>query len=152
MTYFLNFSFILLSFLLTEAAAWALHKYIMHGFLWNLHESHHVKGESSSFFESNDLFFLFFAFPSAYFIYSGIAAADFRLYFGIGIAVYGVVYFLVHDVFIHQRYPPFLRKSDNKYFRALRRAHHVHHKYVSKEGGEAFGLLWVAKKYFEKES
>jgi len=152
MIYFFNFSFILLSFLLTEAAAWALHKYVMHGFLWNLHESHHGKGEEASFFESNDLFFLFFAFPSAYFIYSGIAAADFRLYLGIGIAVYGVVYFLVHDVFIHQRYPPFLRKSDNKYFRALRRAHHVHHKYVSKGGGEAFGLLWVAKKYFEKES
>lgn len=150
MTFLVNFGFILLSFLITEAVAWALHKYVMHGFLWNLHESHHVKGESSSFFESNDLFFLFFAFPSAYFIYSGIAAADFRLYLGIGIAVYGVVYFLVHDVFIHQRYPPFLRKSDNKYFRALRRAHHVHHKYVSKEGGEAFGLLWVAKKYFEK--
>lgn len=149
MTWFINISIVLLAFGLTEIAAWALHKYIMHGFLWRLHESHHVKDEEH-FPEPNDTFFLFFAIPSAYCIAAGIAAGlDFRLYVGIGIALYGIVYFLVHDVFIHQRYS-FLRKSNNRYFRALRRAHHAHHKHRQKEHSESFGLLWVGKKYFEK--
>jgi len=30
-----------ITFLAMEWVAWAAHKYIMHGFLWNLHEDHH---------------------------------------------------------------------------------------------------------------
>jgi len=139
------------SFLLMEGVAWGLHKYVMHGFLWILHKSHHQK-DHSHFFEWNDLFFLFFAVPGAYFIYQGIAQSDFQLYIGLGIALYGLVYFIIHDVFIHQRYPPLLRYSNNRYFRALRRAHHAHHKHVEKEHGESFGLLWVSRTYFDEES
>ncbi len=149
MNWLINVGIIFLTFIVTEGVAWALHKYVMHGFLWNLHESHHVK-EEGRFFERNDLFLLFFAIPSAYCIYSGIADSNFKLYIGIGIAVYGLIYFLVHDVFIHQRYPPLLRRSNHLYFRALRRAHHAHHRHTGKEKGEAFGLLWVGKQYFEK--
>ncbi len=36
-------------FLIMEAISWATHKYIMHGFLWYLHEDHHKKGPG--FFE-----------------------------------------------------------------------------------------------------
>jgi beta-carotene 3-hydroxylase len=50
-------------------------------------------------------------------------------YFSIQIA-----YFLVHEVFIHQRFKWF-RNSDNVYFRAIRRAHKVHHKHMGKEQG-----------------
>ncbi|WP_448520361.1 hypothetical protein [Rhodoflexus sp.] len=146
----INTAVLLGSFLAMEGVAWALHKYVMHGFLWVLHKSHHQK-DHSHFFEWNDLFFLFFAIPGAYFIYQGIAHSDFQLYIGLGIALYGLVYFIVHDVFIHQRYPPLLRYSNNRYFRALRRAHHVHHKYTEKDDGEAFGLLWVSRIYFDKE-
>ncbi|MCU0390118.1 MAG: carotene hydroxylase [Thermoflexibacter sp.] len=152
MNYLINIGIIFLTFCATELIAWALHKYIMHGFLWSIHASHHVKDESH-FFEWNDLFFLFFAIPSALCIYTGIAdGLDFKLYIGIGILIYGIIYFVVHDVFIHQRYPPILRKSNHRYFRALRRAHHAHHKHIGKQDGEAFGLLWVSKKYFEKEA
>jgi beta-carotene 3-hydroxylase len=152
MSYFFNALIVLVTFIATEGIAWALHKYIMHGAMWFLHESHHVK-EEGHFFEKNDLFLLFFAVPSALCIYFGmVAGMDYRLYIGIGILIYGIVYFLVHDVFIHQRYPPLLRKSAYSYFRALRRAHHAHHKHTGKEDGEAFGLLWASKKYFEKKS
>ena len=39
-----------------EGVAWTNHKYIMHGFLWVLHESHHKPHKGR--FELNDLFFL----------------------------------------------------------------------------------------------
>jgi beta-carotene 3-hydroxylase len=141
-----NIAFFAATFIAMEFVAWWLHKYVMHGFLWTIHKSHHVKEEG--FFERNDLFFLFFAIPGAYFIASGIIHQNFQLYIGAGIAVYGLVYFLVHDVFIHQRYP-FLKRSRNRYFRALRRAHHAHHKHLGKEHGESFGLLLVRRRYFE---
>ena len=31
------------TFFIMEFMAWFSHKYIMHGFLWNLHEDHHKK-------------------------------------------------------------------------------------------------------------
>jgi beta-carotene 3-hydroxylase len=43
------------------------------------------------------------------------------MYIGFGILAYGIAYFLVHEVFIHQRFKWF-RNSDNVYFRAIRRA------------------------------
>ena len=58
-----------------------------------------------------------------------------------------VHYFLVHDVFIHRRFN-WLKKTDNIYFRAIRKAHKVHHKYLTKEDGECFGMLIVPRKYF----
>ncbi len=149
MNLLIHLAVFLLAFSLTEFAAWILHKYVMHGPLWLLHESHHRKGEGH-FFERNDLFFLFFAVPGAWLIYLGIAAGGNPLLSaGLGITLYGVVYFWVHDVFIHQRYP-FFRKSQNKYLRALRRAHHAHHKSAERDGSESFGLLWVAKQYYER--
>ena len=33
---------IIVTFFLMEGVAWAAHKYIMHGFLWHLHEDHHT--------------------------------------------------------------------------------------------------------------
>jgi beta-carotene 3-hydroxylase len=44
-----------------ELVAHLMHKYVMHGFLWSLHKSHHQKGKN--FFEKNDYYFLIFATP-----------------------------------------------------------------------------------------
>jgi beta-carotene 3-hydroxylase len=44
------------TFLIMEFMAWFTHKYIMHGFLWNLHKDHHHK-DHDSWFERNDAFF-----------------------------------------------------------------------------------------------
>jgi beta-carotene 3-hydroxylase len=65
-----------------------------------------------------------------------------------GIFIYGMTYFLVHDVFIHQRFKLF-RNANFKYAKGIRRAHKIHHKNIDKNNGECFGMLWVPLKYFK---
>ena len=48
------------TFTTMEFMAWFTHKYVMHGFLWNLHRDHHNK-DHESWFERNDAFFIFYA-------------------------------------------------------------------------------------------
>ena len=125
-----------------EGVAWFTHKYIMHGPLWTLHKDHHKK-ESSGFFEHNDFFFLIFALPGMACIFFGMKQDyNYLFWIGLGITLYGLAYFLVHDIFIHQRFRLF-RNSNNAYFSAIRRAHKMHHKHIGKEHGECFGMLWV---------
>ncbi|MFN5628776.1 MAG: sterol desaturase family protein [Bacteroidota bacterium] len=142
-----NFIITLATFVFMEFMAWFTHKFVMHGFLWYLHRDHHQGHEG--FFEKNDSFFLIFAVPSAYCFVTGIMNNDFRLFIGIGIALYGFAYFLVHDVIIHQRFK-WLRNLDNHYIKAIRRAHKIHHKHLGKEHGENFGMLVVPQKYFRE--
>jgi beta-carotene 3-hydroxylase len=74
---------------------------------------------------------------------------NFLFWIGVGITLYGVAYFLIHDIFIHQRFRIF-RNSDLLYFKAIRRAHKMHHKHLTKEDGECFGMLWVPLKYLRE--
>lgn len=141
-----QFSLILLTFLGMELFSWALHKYVMHGILWKIHESHHKPRKGV--FEINDVFSVLFGSACVFCMVYGLQNKHWALYIGIGIFVYGFIYFLLHDGFIHQRFP-FLRHSNNKYIKALQNAHYAHHKHHKKEGGESFGLLWVSKKYFK---
>lgn len=137
-----------------EFVAWAAHKYVMHGWLWNWHEDHHKHDhEDDGFFEKNDLFFLVFAIPSALSYMIGLSYANwFWLTFvGVGISIYGLIYFLIHDVYIHRRFPWF-KQLDSKYSRAILRAHGHHHAITEKDGTQSFGLLVVDKKYFGKRS
>ena len=151
MSVILKIGVVLASFTAMEAVAWLTHKYVMHGLLWNLHRDHHKK-EGYSFFEKNDFFFLIFAIPGMISLFIG-SLNDFNAFFwiGLGITIYGFAYFLIHDVFIHQRFK-WLRKTDSVYFRAIRRAHKMHHKHIGKEDGECFGMLWVPWKYIREES
>lgn len=139
---------VLATFIVMEGITWLTHKYVMHGFLWYLHEDHHRTRDS--FFEKNDAFFLIFAIPSWLCIMLGL---QHQVYvaagIGFGIALYGLAYFIVHDVIIHQRFKWFTR-SNNVYVRAIRWAHKMHHKHLGKEHGESFGMLIVAKKYWDK--
>ncbi len=131
-----------------EFVAWASHKYIMHGLLWYIHKDHHKK-DHDSWFERNDLFFFQFAGISIIFV---VLWGEYNVWYGlpiaIGIFLYGIAYFIVHDIFIHQRFKIF-RNIDNKYARGIRRGHKMHHKHIGKENGECFGMLWVPKKYFK---
>jgi len=68
---------------------------------------------------------------------------------GAGITLYGVAYFLVHDIIIHQRFQWFT-KSNSRYIKTIKWAHKMHHKHLEKENGESFGMLFVAKKYWDK--
>lgn len=134
-----------------EGVAWFMHKYIMHTFGWFLHEDHHIRTNHDSFVERNDAFFVLFAILSisAFLIWKFYASSLF-LGIGIGIFIYGVVYFFIHDLFIHQRIKV-LRNTNNPYLKAIRRAHKMHHKHTGKEDGECFGMLWVPMKYYKEE-
>ena len=138
----------LATFAIMEGITWLTHKYVMHGFLWYLHEDHHQPGYEN-FFEKNDLFFVIFAAPSATLMIFGITELgfNFKFFIGLGILFYGIAYFLVHDVLIHQRFKWF-KNTKNRYLRGLRKAHKVHHKNMGKEESKCFGMLFVPKKYF----
>jgi beta-carotene 3-hydroxylase len=145
----LLYIFVLLAtFFVMEGITWLTHKYVMHGFLWYLHKDHHQP--EPGFFEKNDTFFVIFAIPSMLLIYFGTFDNIWWMQaIGFGIMVYGFVYFLVHDVIIHQRIKWFTR-SNNTYVRAIRWAHKMHHKHLERFDGESFGMLYVARKYWEK--
>lgn len=139
----------LTTFSIMEFMAWFTHKYIMHGFLWRLHKDHHKK-DHDSWFERNDAFFIFYAVVSMSFILLGNRTDIWIGYpIGFGIMAYGAAYFMVHDIFIHQRFKIF-RNANNWYARGVRRAHKIHHKHLGKEKGECFGMLFVPFKYFKK--
>lgn len=144
----INILIVIATFFFMEFMAWFTHKYVMHGFMWYFHYDHH--NGRKGVFERNDVFFLIFAIPSfLLFLFGTMNGGDWRLYAGIGIFLYGVAYFLVHDVFIHQRFKWF-KNSDWKYFKAIRKAHRAHHSHLGKEKGESFGMLIVARKYWKQ--
>jgi|SRR5665213_286733 len=144
----INLLFVMAAFVGMEGVAWLAHKYVMHGLLWTLHKDHHKK-ETEGFIEHNDFFFLLFAIPGILALLFGkLNDYNFLFWIGLGITLYGLCYFLVHDIFIHQRFKIF-RNSNNRYLKAIRRAHKMHHKHLTREDGECFGMLWVPFKYFK---
>ena len=150
MAWLIDIVTVLSTFMLMECVAWSMHKFVMHGLLWGLHRDHHMK-DHGSVFERNDAFFLIFALPAIILFYFGAqqGIGDVRIWIAVGITLYGIAYFLVHDVFIHQR-AKWLRNTGNFYFRAIRRAHKMHHKHLDRHEGECFGMLFVPLKYFRE--
>ncbi len=132
------------AFFFMEFTAWFTHKYVMHGFGWILHKDHHTREHHP--FEWNDLFALIFAAPSIILIVTGLPEYSAGFWLGIGIALYGLAYFLFHDVLVHRRLP-LLDNIDNWYFRAIVRAHNDHH-----IGRKNYGfILFIPWKYFRAE-
>lgn len=141
------FGITIITFLAMETITWLTHKFVMHGLLWYFHEDHH-QPRYQNVFEKNDVFFIIFAIPSILLFYTGIDnGINYKFFIGLGITMYGISYFLVHDVLIHQRFKWF-KNTNNKYLKGLRKAHKVHHKHLGKEDGECFGMLYVPFKYF----
>lgn len=146
--YILYILIVIAVFAIMEGITWLTHKYIMHGLLWSLHRDHHQPHDHD--LERNDLFAVLFAVPCIILFYFGTFYNNTWLTcIAIGIFLYGIAYFLVHDVIIHQRIK-WWTHSKNKYIRAMRWAHKMHHKHLGKEDGESFGFLWVEKKYRDK--
>lgn len=144
----MNFIILFTTFILMECATWVIHKYVMHGFLWVLHRDHHDHSTDGTL-EKNDYFFVIFALPAIALMYFGsLNDFNYLFYIGVGVTLYGMTYFFVHDIFIHQRID-FLKNTQNPYLLAIRRAHKQHHKHLGKEEGECFGFLWVPIKYFK---
>lgn len=128
-----------------ELFSWALHKYLFHGPLWFIHKTHHQ--QRHGFFELNDVFSLAFALISLALMWYGRTGFNVYFWIGLGISIYGFIYFIFHDWFIHKRFKAF--KSNNRYLKGIRRAHKMHHKSTQKDGSEEFGLLVASKKFFK---
>lgn len=122
----------------------------MHGIMWNWHQSHHV--HHKDILEKNDLFSVVFGIVSTAAIITGdlIPSVWFLFWIGLGIALYGIFYFIFHDIIVHRRIK-IKYVARNKYMKRIMRAHYIHHKIHTREGAEAFGFLWAPKKYEKKD-
>jgi len=128
-----------------EWAAWGSHKYIMHGPGWAWHRDHHEP--HGKVLEKNDLFGAVGAGVSISMFAAGspmIMGADAwwpGTWIGLGILVYGIIYTLVHDGLVHQRWFKWVPKGG--YARRLVQAHKLHHATRNKEGGVSFGFVFA---------
>jgi beta-carotene 3-hydroxylase len=134
--------FLLLTFLGfagLEAFSYVVHRWLFHGVLWKVHRTHHYPRKGA--FEMNDLFSAGFGLASVLLlVFAEYPLTDsFAFPLGLGIAIYGVLYFLVHDLFTHRRFLPFASKS--RVLLSIRGAHQHHHQTVEKIGQEPFGLF-----------
>jgi beta-carotene 3-hydroxylase len=141
---FMNAALITLSAaIFMEVVAWASHRYVMHGFGWAWHRDHHEP--HTDFWERNDLFALvgaamsitMFALGSR--LAMGARAWQPGTWIGLGVLLYGVIYTLIHDGLVHQRWFRWVPKRG--YARRLVQAHRLHHATQSKEGGVSFGFI-----------
>ena len=127
-----------------EIFSYFVHRFLFHGVLWRIHRTHH---KSNNFFlELNDIFSIIFALISIGLMLSG---NKFAFPVGLGIAIYGLVYFITHDFFTHRRFLSF--NSKNKILLTIRAAHQRHHQSVEKPGLEPFGLFIFNLKKFRKK-
>ena len=136
---------VLTTFIAMEFIAWGSHKYIMHGWGWGWHRDHHEPHGNA--LEKNDLYGIvgavmsisMFAVGSP--LVLGANAWEPGTWVGLGVLFYGVVYTLVHDGLVHQRYFRWVPKSG--YAKRLVQAHKLHHATVGKEGGVSFGFVFA---------
>ena len=146
LTAIINLMMVLLLFVFMEFYAWFMHKYVMHGFLWVLHEDHHRYHES--WLEKNDIFTLFFSSIAIVLLYYGTTyAMPFVLSAGIGVTLYGVCYFLFHDVMFHRRIKFLKLKPGTRYLRRIINAHATHHQKFYQQQAVAFGFLFASSRY-----
>src|SRR5690606_26592097 len=82
-----------------EVFAWFAHKYIMHGWGWSWHRSHHQPGAGR--FEKNDLYAVVFAGIAILLIALGTSGYHPLEWIGAGMTDYGFLYFLSHDGLVH---------------------------------------------------
>lgn len=101
-----------------------VHRYLMHEIVWVWHKSHHERFGAK--FELNDLFPVVFSIFAIALFVVGINHPLIR-YIAIGITVYGLLYFVVHEVVIHSRFGNIVSK--NRLFEYWKFSHNVHHQY-----------------------
>ena len=120
-------------------ATWS-HEHIMHGWGWGWHKSHHEPHDDA--LEKNDLYAVVFA---------GVAIAMFALghfvwwpltWLGLGVTIYGMLYFFFHDGLVHQRWP-FKHIPRKGYMKRVYQAHRLHHAVQGKDGCVSFGFVYA---------
>lgn len=128
-----------------EWVAWTSHKYIMHKWGWGWHRDHHEPHDKM--LEKNDLYGIVGAVMSISMFAIGspmimeASAWEPGTWIGLGILFYGIIYTLVHDGLVHQRYFKYVPKRG--YAKRLVQAHKLHHATIGKEGGVSFGFVFA---------
>lgn len=140
---------VFITVLAMEGLAWASHRYVMHGFGWAWHRDHHEPHDR--LLEKNDLYALVGAAISIAMFAVGsplVMGGVFALgpwwpgtWIGLGVLLYGVIYTLVHDGLVHQRW--FRHVPKRGYAKRLVQAHKLHHATTSREGGVSFGFVFA---------
>jgi beta-carotene 3-hydroxylase len=119
-------------------SAW-MHQVLFHGPWWIIHRTHHEA--KKSWLELNDIFAIFFGSLSLpLFLFFNSESVFFWV--GVGICLYGLVYFTVHDGFVHRRIPLRWKKKEG-YIAKVVQGHRVHHQKADKAGQGPFGLFWL---------
>ncbi len=124
---------------------WAalLHGRLWHALLWSVHRSHHERSSDARRLEANDALSGIHAPIAIALIFVGCQGTpgvlrEIAFGVGVGMSVFGVGYFVVHDGLVHERLPvPVLLRF--RYFRAVARAHRVHH---GAAGGAPYGFFF----------
>ena len=132
-------------FFLMEIISLFMHKYLQHGPLWFLHEDHHkyTKGR----IEKNDSFTFFFTIITMILLIFGfLDGFDFKFFLGLGIFLYGMGFFLYHDMVFHRRIK-IKYKPKIKYLNRVINAHKMHHQKSTAKTGVSFGFFIVGKQY-----
>jgi beta-carotene 3-hydroxylase len=139
-SWLLPLAIVALTVVAMEAIAYWVHKYVMHGWGWGWHRSHHTPRQG--LFEKNDLYAILFA---------GLSLLCFTLlaalwspawWIGVGTVVYGLLYTLLHDGLVHRRLP-FMRSPKSGYLKRLVQAHRLHHAVRERQGAVSFGFLYA---------
>lgn len=127
-----------------EGFAYVMHRWVMHGPGWFLHASHHRPRTGR--WEWNDLYFVIFATPSILLLAGGVRWdwGSWATAMGAGIAAYGAIYLIFHDVIVHRRvshrYVP-----RGTYMKRIVQAHRLHHAVGTKAGTVSFGFLYAPR-------
>lgn len=127
-----------------EGVAYVAHRWVMHGFGWFLHESHHRPRTGT--WELNDWYAVIFAVPSIILLVFGVQFGWWPgfTWIGAGIAAYGAIYFGFHDVIVHNRIATrYLPKS--AYMKRIIQAHRLHHVVETRQGTVSYGFLVAPK-------
>jgi beta-carotene 3-hydroxylase len=129
---------VLVSFAAMELFSYLVHRFVYHGVFWFVHRSHHTP--RTGLFEWNDVFPLLFSAVTIVMMMVALASPDGGdlLALSVGITAYGMVYLVIHDLYVHRRMKSLQFRSP--YLLRVKKAHMVHHA----TGGEPFGLLFFA--------
>jgi beta-carotene 3-hydroxylase len=139
--YFADISVAVASFFGMEFVARLMHKYLMHGILWSLHKDHHI--DMGRKFQRNNLFGLFFAVIAIILFVETVNTGNtIFASAGFGMAMYGLVYLIVHDMIIHNSYIHLRDRKHSKYVQNLIAVHQIHHMDDGKNKGKNWGFLF----------
>jgi beta-carotene 3-hydroxylase len=110
-----------------EPVAALAHRGLMHGPGWAWHRSHHRQPGGPP--QANDLYPLVFAALTvlAMALGSAVPGMEPLLAAGAGVTVYGALYLVVHDLYVHERLGP-LPGRRSRYIHWVVRAHALHHR------------------------